>query len=212
MDITWYGHATTRLRARTAAILNDPTDRSGGVDMARPTADIVTVSHEHPHHSHLDGVKGEFLLIDGPGEFEASGVQIEGIATALRAHTDGTPGGRNVAYLIAADGLHVAHLGAIGEAPAAAEAEALSNTDILILPVGTDEMLRPDAAARVVRALEPGIVIPVCHDGAEDPALVAFLKAVGVQPERIGDSKVTVQARDFGDQTRVLLLDPRGTG
>lgn len=219
MDITWYGHATTRLRARSAAILNDPTDRSAGIDMARPTADIVMISREHPHHSHLDGVKGEFLLIDAPGEYESNGVQIEGIPTALLPAEDGTATGRNIAYLITTDGLHVAHLGSIGEAPTASEAETLSQADILILPVGDPEMISPAAGARIVRALEPKIVIPVCHSGAEDPALVAFLAAVGSTAEHVGggsqsldsgDSKVTVQRRDLGEHTRVLILTARG--
>ena len=44
-------------------------------------ADIVTVSHEAPGHSHTSGVKGYSHLINTPGEFEIGGVFITGIQT-----------------------------------------------------------------------------------------------------------------------------------
>lgn len=225
MDITWLGHACTRLRTRSATILNDPTDRSDGVGMGRPTADIVTVSHDHPQHAYVEGVKGEFMLIDGPGEYEVSGTQILGVSTSLRpgAHASEKNGedggedgetrapGRNVAYLITAEDLHVAHLGATGVPPTSAQAEALSNADILIVPVGDPTMLTPAEAARAVRDLEPSIVIPVCYVGGPDEgsALKAFLTAVGIEPEG-PEPRLTVQRRALGERPRVVLLDARG--
>ncbi len=210
VEITWLGHACVRIRTKQAAVLMDPYERSGGLDMGRPTADIVTVSHDDPKHNHLPGVKGQPLVIDGPGEYEVQGVQILGVATSLRPSEEGATAGRNVVYLLEAEGLHVAHLGGLGAQLTAAEAEPLTNADILILPIA-EGTLEPEQAARTVRMLEPAITIPVGYrtDGDQDPRLKAFLAAVGIEPEA-PVAKLTVQGRGLGDSQRIVLLEPRG--
>ena len=211
MEITWLGHACTRVRTRTAAVLLDPYQRDGGLDMGRPTADIVTISHDDPRHNYVAGVRSQALVITGPGEYEVQGVQILGVRTALRAAAEGVPGERATAYVLEAEGLQVAHLGASGRQPTAEEAELLSNTDILILALGEDG-LTPEEAARTVRALEPGITIPVgyaAEPGAWDAMLRAFRTAVGIEPEA-AVTRLTVQARAASEKQRIVLLEARG--
>ena len=209
MEITWLGHVCVRIRTKQATVLMDPYQRSGGLDMGRPTADIVTVSHDHPMHAHVAGVKGEPLVIAGPGEYEVQGVQILGVATWLRPAEEGAPAGRNIAFLLEAEGLHVAQLGGIGAQPAAEQAELLANADILILPIG-EGTLEPEQAARTIRMLEPAVVIPIGYrtDGDPDPRLAAFLAAVGIEPEA-PVAKFAVQGRSLGESQRVVLLDAR---
>jgi len=210
VDITWLGHVCVRIRTKQATVVMDPYERSAGLDMGRPTADIVTISHDHPMHGHVAGVKGDPLVIAGPGEYEVQGVQIRGIATSLRPAEDGAKPGRNIAYLMEAEGLHVAQLGAIGVQPTAEDAEPLTNADILILPIGHG-MLEPEQAARTVRLLEPSITIPVGYrpNGGEQPELKAFLAAIGTEPEA-PIAKLSVQGRSLGDTSRIVLLEPRG--
>jgi len=211
VEITWLGHACVRIRTRQAIVLMDPFERSGALDMGRPTADIVTVSHHHPLHSHVAGVKGEPLVIDGPGEYEVQGVQVLGVAASLRPAEEGAKPGRNVVYLMEAEGMHVAHLGDIGIQPTAEDAEALLNADILILPIA-EGTLEPDQAARTLRMLEPAIAIPTGFHagGGEDPRLRAFIAAVGIEPEP-PVTKLVVQGRGgSGEKQRIVLLEPRG--
>lgn len=210
MEITWLGHACVRIRTKQATVLMDPFERAGGLDMGRPTADIVTVSHDHPLHGHVAGVKGQPLVIDGPGEYEVQGVQILGVATSLKPEQTGEKGGRNIAFLIGAEGLHIAQLGHIGVQPTAEDAEPLSNVDILILPIG-EEALDPEPAARTVRLLEPSIVIPVGYrsNGEQDPRLKAFLAATGIEPEP-PVAKFSTQGRSLGEGQRIVLLEARG--
>lgn len=197
----------------------DPADRSAGFDMGRPTADIVTVSRHHPHHGHATGVRGQPLVIDGPGEYEISGVQVFGIASPLAL----APGGgdeaaappdpalrRNTAYMVEAEGLHVAHLGG-GGAPPGAVVELLSSADILILALSGVEHAGPAVAARTVRDLEPKIVIPVGYEGPADrggnSVLGAFIEAAGLSVED-PQPRLSIQARGLGEQQRVVLLEP----
>ncbi|TMC14493.1 MAG: hypothetical protein E6J29_03115 [Chloroflexi bacterium] len=56
MDVTWHGHGCFRLRGKNATALTDPYPPSLGTRLPRSDADVVTVSHDHPNHSYLDGV------------------------------------------------------------------------------------------------------------------------------------------------------------
>lgn len=214
MDISWLGHACVRVRTRHAAVVMDPANRSAGFDMGRPTADIVTVSRHHPHHDHSGGVRGQPVVIDGPGEYEISGVQVFGIANPLPAADDESAppdpaARRNTAFLVEAEGLHLAHLGS-GCQPPAADAELLSNVDILILAISGEEHTEPAVAARTVRDLEPKIVIPVGHAGQngreKQSPLGAFLEATGLSVED-PQARLSIQRRGLGEQQRVVLLE-----
>ena len=215
MDISWLGHTCVRFRTRQAAVVMDPADRSAGFDMGRPTADIVTVSRHHPHHDHSSGVRGQPIVIDGPGEYEISGVQVFGIASPLPApdDTEAPPdpaARRNTAFLVEAEGLNLAHLGSGCTAPAA-DAELLSNVDILLVAITGEDHAEPAAAARTVRDLEPRIVIPVGYapaDGRDKQSpLGAFLEATGLTVED-PQARLSIQRRGLGEQQRVVLLEP----
>ena len=79
MEIIWYGHACFRLKDRNSTIITDPYDKSLGLSLQRQKADIVTVSHSAPHHSYVEAVKGDFKVLNGPGEYEIGGIFVTGI-------------------------------------------------------------------------------------------------------------------------------------
>jgi len=196
------------VRTKQATLVMDPYQREGSLDMGRPNADIVTVSYDDARHGHVAGVRGQPLVISAPGEYEVQGVLIMGVPTTARAD-DGAAPTRNTAYLVEAEGLHVAQLGSMGALPRPQEAELLANVDILLLPIGEDG-LDPDAAARTVRDLEPRITIPVGYDAASksDKRLQAFLSAVGLQAED-AVARFSIQSHGAGEAQRVVLLEPR---
>ena len=223
MDITWLGYAALRARTRAASVVMEPAARSAGVDMGRPNADIVTVSHDHPSHAHVAGVRGEPVVLTRPGEYEIQGMQLLGVATHLAPAADaageatenGAPairGGRNVVFVLEAEQLRVAHLGGMGTPPTSEESEQLSGVDVLVVPVGGEGALKTAAAARLTRQLEPRVVIPVCYerDASGDSAeLAAYLGALGLEAEA-PVARLSLQRRGLTDTTRVLLLESRG--
>ena len=81
MDISWLGHSCLRLRGSHATVITDPYSPSLGYSLGKPTARIVTVSHQHDGHSYVQGVGEEPRQVIGPGEYEIGGVLIIGIAT-----------------------------------------------------------------------------------------------------------------------------------
>ncbi|MFC1942041.1 MBL fold metallo-hydrolase, partial [Chloroflexota bacterium] len=106
MDITWLGHSCFRVKGSQAVIVTDPFAPDLGYSLGNPTANIVTVSHQHASHSYTKGV-------DGPGEYEISGILIIGVPSY---HDDESGGkrGKNTIYLMEVDGISVCHLGDLG--------------------------------------------------------------------------------------------------
>ncbi len=211
MDLTWLGFAATRMRTRNAAVVMDPYDKSVAGTMGRPDAHVITVSHDDPHRNGVAQVapaEGDPMVLDGPGEYEIRGVIIEGVRCSLQG--SGEPKAlRSTLWLYEAEDIRVAHLGGMGAAPGAAQMDVLSVADIVIVPIGMPDTLQGADAAKVVRALEPAIVIPVGYDPADQAALKTFVSAMAATPEE-PVSRFTVTRRDLGDEVkRLVLLEAR---
>ena len=160
MDITWLGHSCFKLRGREASVVTDPPGKSTGYTIGRPTADVVTVSHDHEGHNNVNAVKDNPRVVQGPGEFEVSGVLITGTAT-YHDKEKGAERGKNTAYVMEIEGMLICHLGDLGHIPSADQAEELSGVDILLIPVGDGSTIGAADAAETVSLLGPKLVIPM---------------------------------------------------
>jgi len=192
-------------------IVMDPVDRESGYDMGRPTADIVTVSSAaNVSHANTRGIRGEFTILDAPGEYEIRGVQLMGVATRP-PRVEGEPlGERNTIFVVEAEDLRVAHLGGLGWRMSPDQAEQLGEIDVLIIPIGGTPVLDAAEAARLVREIDPKVVIPMHYTPDEnDLPPQDFIKAVGATPEA-PTNRASIQRRGLGENTRLVVLQPRG--
>ena len=209
-DITWLGHAMFRLRGKDATIITDPFDRTLGLELPRPKADIVTISHDHPHHNAVATLKGEPHVLRGPGEYEIKGIFITGIST-FADNKKGAERGRNTAYLIELDDLIICHLGSLGHVLTTKQVEALSDVHVLLVPVGGQTTLDAAKAAEVIAQIEPRIVIPMhFRTGAEqvegEDTLEKFAREMGLK-EWTPQERLAVRASDLPETTSVVVLD-----
>jgi len=209
MDISWLGHSCFRIRGSRATVITDPYPPSLGYSLGKPTARIVTVSHQHPGHSYVQGIGGEPRLVTGPGEYEISGVLIIGIAT-FHDGEKGRKRGKNTVYLMEVDEVSVCHLGDLGHVLTTEQIEELDNVDVLLLPVGGVSTINAPMAAEVVRQLEPKVVVPM-HYKTEalnwelEPA-ERFLKEMGVK-EVNSQPKLSITKSSLPATMQVFLLD-----
>lgn len=161
MDIIRLGHSSFKIRGKQAIVVTDPFD--GGVvgfKFPKVEAAVVTISHNHSDHNFLSGVLGNPFVIQGPGEYEVSGVFIRGIA----AYHDGKSGalrGKNTIYKIEVDKVAIAHLGDLGHKLDDRQTDELGDIDVLLIPVGGIYTIDAKEAAEVVAQIEPRIVIPM---------------------------------------------------
>jgi L-ascorbate metabolism protein UlaG (beta-lactamase superfamily) len=209
LDVTWLGQSCFRLRGRGAVVVTDPFSPALGPKL-KLEGNLVTVSHNHENHSHVQVVR-DAHVIEGPGEYEVAGVTVQGLATYHDAQ-QGAEHGRNTVYLIEVDDVRVCHLGDLGHTLDAHALEAIGTVDVLLVPVGGGRTLDGAKAAQVVRQVEPRYVVPM-HFG--HPAIRAdlapvdrFLKEMGVA-EAAAQPRLTVQASSAEAEMKVVVLEPR---
>jgi L-ascorbate metabolism protein UlaG (beta-lactamase superfamily) len=208
MEITWYGHSCFRLSDRGVAAVTDPFGEHLAYERPRIRADVVTISHGHGGHNNQIGFRGGPKFFHGPGEYEVKGVFITGIATYHDARS-GSARGPNTVFLFEFEGLAVCHLGDLGHVPAQAQIEALSDVDVLLIPVGGVHTLDASTASEVISLIEPRVVIPMHYKTPREKARLhtvdKFLKEMGLKaspplPE------FTVNKSSLPQETQVVLL------
>ncbi|MBJ7603915.1 MAG: MBL fold metallo-hydrolase [Candidatus Dormibacteraeota bacterium] len=209
MDLTWLGHACFRLRGKTASVLTDPYPPALGPKLRALDADLVTFSHGHQNHSYRGALAGDPFLVEGPGEYEIAGVLLRGLAT-FHDRANGAEHGRNTVYLIELDDVRICHLGDLGHRLLDDTMDALSDIDVLLVPVGGGRTLNAQRAAEVARQVEPRVVVPMHYAqpaiAMELDPLDLFLKEMGVT-EVSPLAKLTVQPSSAEAETRVAVLE-----
>jgi L-ascorbate metabolism protein UlaG (beta-lactamase superfamily) len=209
MEISWLGHSCFKLKGSHATVITDPYSPGLGYSLGKPTARIVTVSHDHQGHCYVDGVGGQPRLVNRPGEYEISDVLIIGIAT-FHDREEGKKRGKNIVYLMEIDEVAVCHLGDLGHVLTSGQVEDIGNVDVLLLPVGGVSTLNAPMAAEVVRQLEPKAVIPMHY---KTPALNweletvdRFLREIGAR-QVSSQPKLSINKSNLPLTSQVFLLD-----
>ncbi len=215
MEITYLGHAAFRIKGKTATVVTDPyaPDIVGLKFPKHITADIVTVSHNHPDHNATREIEGAAYIVNGSGEYEIKGVGIIGLPT-FHDEEKGAKRGKNTIYRIEMDGLSIVHLGDLGHTLSAEEVDSLDGVDILMIPVGGFYTIDPAKAVSVINEIEPSIVLPM-HYGRKElqgkvpgnlATLEAFLKEIGKE-DVVPQSKLTVTKDKLPEQMQVVILE-----
>lgn len=201
------GHSAFRLRGKEVTIVTDPYSPENGINMGKPSAAIVTVSHEAPDHSYIDGVSGEPRLVKGPGEYEVADVLIAGVAT----QSEPFKGPINTAYVFRFDDLAVCHLGDVHDKLSNDQVEAIGAIDVLLIPVGGGDGLTPSVASEVVSQLEPMVVVPMQYaiEGMKSDGLRPvddFLRDMGFK-DYAPEPRLSVTRSTLPSETRIVVLE-----
>ncbi len=158
MKLTWYGHSCFLVETAEGSAVLDPYAPGSvpGLTLPPLRADLVLCSHGHRDHGHAQGV-----TLTG----ETPALRVETLDTW---HDDkgGALRGPNTVHILEAEGLRLAHLGDLGHMLSREQIQALGRIDILLIPVGGHYTIGPETAAEVVRALRPGITVPMHYRGA----------------------------------------------
>lgn len=223
MHISWLGLSAFKIETSGAVIVTDPYAPSVMDRPLRAKADIVTVSNPGSvAHNHVGGVSGDPFVVDHPGEYEVRGVFLQGMESPGKAapakpskissKADAPASWGTTLYTLDSEDLRLAHLGDVQGVPSNETLERLGDVDVLFLPVGGGPTLDPEAAMRVVNAIEPLVVIPMHFEqrGLRLPGKLlpssAFLREIGsskVEPVE----RLSVKRRDLvAEETRVVLL------
>ncbi|MBV8715181.1 MAG: MBL fold metallo-hydrolase [Chloroflexi bacterium] len=212
MDLSWLGHACFRLRGRDVTILTDPYEGNGwGYPPLATSANVVTVSNDHPHHAGLSAVEGKPHVLRGPGEYEIGGVLIWGVRTSRPAGAQLTT--KNTAFIIQIEELTVCHLGDLAAAPLSDdELTHIKDADILLIPVGGHCTVNAQQAAGVVAQVEPKLIVPMHYATDETRGhldlddVSRFCKELGAT-EAAPRNRVSVTPTSLPNEPTVMLME-----
>lgn len=222
MELTWYGRTCVRMRGKDAVVVADAYQAVVGPTGRGITGDIVTYSH--PDDSPLPKAKGkpsrdgatllpssleEAFCLDGPGEYEVKDVLLTGVRCYRDEHR-GKDRGRNVAFLMELDGVHVIHLGDIGHLLTEDKLTDIGTVDVACVPVGGS--LSATKAAELVAQLDAKVVVPmpVCEDDDAAEALARFLHEMGVTAAPAAQAKLSLTATSIPAEAQTVVLEARG--
>jgi len=209
MEINWLGYSCFTIKGSHATVITDPYPPDLGYSLGNPSARIVTVSHQHPGHSYVQGVTGEPKLVTGPGEYEISGVLITGMSTFHDAE-GGKKRGKNTVYVIEVDEVTVCHLGDLGHVLTTTQIEEIDNVDVLLLPVGGVSTVNASIAAEIVRQVGPKAVVPMHYKTAvlkrELEPVDRFLKEMGIKDVE-PKPKLSFTKANLPATTQIFLLN-----
>ncbi len=161
MNITWYGHSCFKIVSAEGIILiTDPFDERVGYDVPRLTADIITISHNHYDHNNTSVVKSEHILINKLEDNNIYGIKVKGFKT-YHDNERGSKRGDNNIYRFSIDSITIAHLGDLGHEIGEELLKELGTIDLLLIPIGGIYTIDSVQAIRVVKSINPKIVIPM---------------------------------------------------
>lgn len=215
MDITYLGHSSFKLRGKTACVITDPFDpKFVGLKYPSTDADIVTISHNHSDHNQSQLVKGVRMVVNGPGEYEISGISIIGIPS-FHDTKKGEERGSNTIHVFEIDELRVAHLGDLGCDLTDEQVSDLGSIDVLIIPVGGEFTIGPKEAVKIVGEIDPYFVIPMHYkvdglgpDFSKLELVETFLSESGLTVEKM--DKFSLKREDIlEDQSTKIILLPQ---
>lgn len=171
MEVQYLGHSAFRLKGKEGVVVTDPYGSSVGFSFPSGTkADMVTVSHDHGDHNNVLAVKpasrDKVFVIDHAGEYDVGGVTVFG-HLLWHDDKDGAERGRNIAYSIFVDDVHILHLGDLGHKLTDKQLEEMTEVDILLCPVGGEFTIDAQQALEVIASIEPRVVIPMHYKTSE---------------------------------------------
>ncbi len=181
MIITYQGNNYFKIQSGEFAILIDPENQRS----FRGTQIIVNTVKPALAEPAAEGEGERPFWIENAGEYEVKGVRVQGWTTGNDGKTVTT------AYRILFDEIALVVLGHLGGELSPAITSELADADIAIVPAGGKPYLAQSEAAKLVRQLEPGIVIPALFKDAKP-----FLKELD-QTDVNAEEKLVIKKKDI---------------
>ena len=171
MQIKYLGHSSFLVISKDGTrIITDPYHAAEEFTLADidESADIVTVSHQHPDHNNAAGIKGNPTVISGPEKVK--GIEFKTV-DSFHDCVSGKERGPNLIFVFEVDGITLCHLGDLGHQLDQQQISAIGAVDVLFVPVGGGFTVDAKGAEEVYRSVDPKMVIPMHYKSAGLPFL-----------------------------------------
>ncbi len=209
MVITYQGCQSFKLTKGDTVVAFDPLskDSKWALQPVRFGADIVLSSMNHRNFnavSQLQKGQRDPFIINAPGEYEVGEVTVRGFG--IPTVYDGEHRYATM-FQVKFEGMNILFLGPINSPEIDQKIlGALSDIDILFVPIGDGDVLSPPQASKLAVKLEARLTIPMHYD---DKALDSFLREEGlkaVSPQE----KLTIKQKDISQMSGDVVVLSRG--
>lgn len=182
MIITYQGGNYFKIQSGELAILIDPDNQRSyrGTQVIINT--IKPALTEAPEEGDVQPI-----WIENQGEYEVKGIRIRGWAAGYSEKEKRT----HTVYKILFDEISIVVLGYLTEPINPEIVSELSDADIVITPAHGAPLLALNAAAKLIRQMEPGIIIPSLYKDVKP-----FLKEMD-QPDVKPEEKLVIKKKDI---------------
>ena len=188
MQISWQGFNYFKLSNSQRSVIFNPYSLDKNIKFSKVKADVVLFTD--PKTYFPVKVNEQSFVIDSPGEYEVSDIFVYGRQL----------NGSNI-YLVSFEDVKITFLGEYGHAFLTdKDLELIEGADILILPVGGGDLTTAKEAVKIIKQIEPNIIIPMHYklpglteklDDVKD-----FLKEIGLNGQEAVD-KLTLKKKDL---------------
>lgn len=182
MVVTYFGGGSFRLQSGEKSLLVDPANNRLKADVILETTTLV------------DDESRDVKRISFSGEYEVRGIDVRGIGALGESDAKTV----KTMYVVRFDDINFVFLGRISNVPDVKLMEQFNEPDVLFLTVGGG-CLMPEAAAKIVKQLEPSLIFPAFADDS-----APFLKLLGQKADP--QDKFVFKKKDLEETQRVVVL------
>lgn len=152
MIINWYGEGCFKIQTGGLTLLTDPLESSSGLTPARGKQDAIlkTLTSWPMAEEETEG-----RLIRGGGEYEIQGLTIAGWPLLKESSEKFF----KTAYKLTAEELTLGFLGHLSGELTPEASQSLKDADIIFLPAGGKPFIAQETAAKLIKQLNPKLVV-----------------------------------------------------
>lgn len=218
MKLKWYAHASVLFEKNGLRIIADPYSPAelGFDPITEPANIVVRSSADDLGHCYAEMITGNPIVVTAT-ELEPEGVTVRGIHfTPIHAKESLIYKERprdNAMYRFTLDGLHIAHLGDVGNRLTDDQLDALRNVDVMLAPTGGAPTIDLDDLVDALTILHPRVFIPVHYQlpGAIPKMLPITAFTDRFPPEQVmwnDSSEIQLTRADLPNSMKVIVLKP----
>ncbi|MBU4348388.1 MBL fold metallo-hydrolase [Patescibacteria group bacterium] len=193
MIINWYGEGCFKIQMGDFTLVTDSFDSKLGLNPARGKFDVSlkTIS-AWPIKEEKEE---DSAVLIGPGEYEIKGFEIKGISLKKQSSDSFF----KTIYLVKIEDTTLCFLGHISDYPDENVLEELESIDILFIPAGGTPFIKQELAAKLVKQINPKIIIPTFFKvpglKRQTASIKDFADDLGIKPEQ--EDKLTIKKKDL---------------
>jgi len=185
MIINYFGQGCFRLQSGEKSVLVDPINNRLKADIILRTISPVNLALPLPQN--------EFAFA---GEYDISGIEIYG----FQVEKESTDKFIKTIFLVNWEGIRFVFLGPIASQPEGEFLDDISEPDVLFIPASGKPFLKPEDAQKLIKNLEPKIIIPSFI--SEEPK--EFLKLIGQKPQK--QEKFVFKKKDIENKSKEVII------